>query len=143
MSDKPRFQFSIAWLLGITTVIALGIALPWQLRGVVATMAAIVIVPSILLYVVLKVGTIANEKQKMLPFWQASSAYLIMILVMYSSGAPDEADLIMLAIVLGTGLMLSTVPLYRANNVTRLYVLPAFLIYLLIHILIGYRAIGD
>ena len=132
MSDKRRFQFSIAWLLGITTAIALTIVVATQLRGTFAILAGVIVVPLILLFLILKAAAIAIDKQKLLHFWQATFAYLILIPLLsapLSSVYFSESDVIGYAIFLGGGFMLSLVAFYRGNNATRLYVLPITLFY--------------
>ena len=121
MTTQKPFQFSIARLLILMTIVALAIVTVPQLspRGLPILLAAL------LLFVVCKVAAIAIEKNKLLHFWQATFAYVFLVLSV-SRNFFDESDAIYRAIFLGLGLMLSIVPLYRGNWVTRLYALPAF-----------------
>ena len=134
MSDKTRIQFSLTWLLGVTTAVAVTIMVARQLSGTFAIMAALIVIPSFLVYVVLKIAAIAIEKQKLLHFWQATFAYAFLLpsvtlpVMRFKNHDPFEA--IVFAIIFGIGFMLALAALYRGNNATRIYALPVVLAYL-------------
>ena len=84
----------------------------------------------LLLFIICKVAAIAIEKKKLLHFWQATFAYfLLFVLVVVEKFPMRLSDGISQSVILGLGLMLSIVPLYRGNWATRIYALPAFALY--------------
>ena len=124
MNEPHHIQFSIRWLLIVTSVVAVLIAVLMQLgeRG------GVLILPvafGTIIYIMYFVQRTAAQKQKVLPFWQATFAYVMFLPLMTGPlRLIRDSDVIAASFILGIGLMLSLVALLRGNWVTRIYVAP-------------------
>lgn len=130
MNAPKPLQFSIAWMFVCMTILALALALLVHLGvGVAIGIVVVLFILGMMLLIAYQVGKTAIGTEKEVAFWHAVLAYVVLFFTLSTSATRyrylDYPDMVLICIFIGSGLMLSIVPIRRGNKATKIFALPA------------------